>query len=337
LVICVCGEWIIQTINTMSNKTWCYTLNNYTEADIDLVKRWECKRHTCAKEVGDNGTSHLQGAITWNRTYRLAALKKLHPRMHWEIAAAADCFNYCMKDGSEIIIDTRPAEGQGKRNDLKEAIVKLKEDGVKGMITEHAATFVKYHRGLLALKHEWDACTVREAPIVCWLYGATGTGKTRWVFDNEVNLWVSSKDLDWFDGYRAHEAVVFDDFRGDMVKFRFLLRLLDRYPLQVPVKGGFVWWVPKRIYITSCKHPQAVYSEDMFDRDEKVDQLLRRIKVIKAFPWSGTKDELMNENVTESLDLDIFPDEVFVSSSSSKRMKENDEEIDLSTYDDYNY
>lgn len=320
----------------MSAKTWCYTLNNYTEADIDLIKRWETKRHCCAKEIGENNTPHLQGAVTWTRTYRLAALKKMHPRIHWEIAAAADCFNYCMKDGSEIIIDTRPAEGQGKRNDLKEAIVKLKEGGLKDVLSEHASTFVKYHRGLLALEHEWNQCRVREAPKVFWFHGATGTGKSRWVFDNEPNVWASSEDLKWFDGYRSQEAVVFDDFRGDMVKFRFLLRLLDRYPLQVPIKGGFSWWIPKRIYITCCKRAEDCWSSDLFDHDEKIDQLLRRITRTVLFPSRVTKDELMND--TESpLDLDIFPDELLASSSSSKRMKENDKENDFITYDDFNY
>ncbi len=279
----------------MSAKTWVFTINNYTDADITLLDKWDVKRMVVAKEVGDNGTPHLQCAVTWNRTYRLAALKKLHGRAHWEVAKAADCFNYSLKDGSEIVIDKGQQE-QGKRNDLKEAITVLKETGMKRMRDEMPSVYVKYHRGLELLAHHWNEST-KEKPLVFWFHGATGTGKTRWVFDNEPNLWLSSEDLKWFDGYDAHEAVVFDDFRGDMVKFRFLLRLLDRYPLQVPVKGGFRWWVPKRIYITSCKDPRHCYSAELFDGAEKIDQLIRRIDKTIEFPSEITKEELMNGNV----------------------------------------
>ena len=62
-----------------------------------------------------------------------------------------------------------------------------------------------------------------------------------------------------------------------MCKFRWLLRVLDRHRLIVPIKGGFTNWIPTRIYVTSCKSPEEVYSQDMFDAHEKVDQLLRRI------------------------------------------------------------
>jgi hypothetical protein len=53
------------------------TLNNYDEGDIEWLKKLECNVMTCSKEIGDNGTPHLQFSVTFKRSYSLAALKNL--------------------------------------------------------------------------------------------------------------------------------------------------------------------------------------------------------------------------------------------------------------------
>lgn len=288
--------------NTQSRpaKTWILVINNYTEADIEMLKAWVVNRILVSKEVGENGTPHLQGAITFTRAYRLSALKKLHSQAHWEVAKAADCFNYCAKEGSEIIINVNNST-QGTRTDIASAIDLIKESGIKRVREEAAETYIKYHKGLEKLNYHYAKQQRTEKPFITWIYGPTGVGKTHWVIRLEPEIWISSDSLQWFDGYEGNEAVLFDDFRGDMCKFRFLLRLLDRYPLQVPIKGGFTWWTPKRIYITSCKHPKDVYNKENFDNEEKVDQLLRRIDEIKFFE----EKEMVFPSLQEVLEL--FP------------------------------
>lgn len=97
----------------------------------------------------------------------------------------------------------------------------------------------------------------RIPPKVEVLIGATGVGKTRYVhelarihFGGDLWIYDGEKDKEWFDGYVGQRVALFDDFRGE-IHFSRLLRLLDRYPCQVPVKGGFVRWNPERIFITS--------------------------------------------------------------------------------------
>lgn len=258
-----------------SVKSWCYTLNNYTEEDIKRFKDFVFSYQVIGKEIGENGTPHLQGFITFKRTYRLAALKKLVPRAHWEPAKTGDAANYCMKEDYEIIDNKK----QGKRSDLKDCCHLIKTVGIKRAIDEHPDVYVKYPNGLS--KYSTHCMGDRKpVPNICWIWGETGSGKTRYVVDKEEDLWISGDDLKWFDNYTGQKAALIDDFRADMCKFRFLLRLLDRYPLMVAVKGGFVNWVPERIYITSCKSPENVYNKDNFDNEEKVEQLLRRINTI---------------------------------------------------------
>jgi len=233
-----------------------------------------------SREVGEQGTPHLQGAITFRMSRRFASIKKLLPRAHWGRAKCIDPFTYCLKDGSvvEINHDTR---AQGKRTDLDEvgAFVKEAKRTKREIAEAFPSAVMKYSKGIETYM-QWmtkPRVFTDEPPEVYWRWGATGLGKTWKVFEKEKDLWQSSENLKWFDGYIGQEAVLLDELRKDSCSYGWLLRLTDRYPLQVPVKGGFAEWVPKRIYITSDRKPQEIWPEEGF----RIDQLVRRIKEIQ--------------------------------------------------------
>ncbi len=97
--------------------------------------------------------------------------------------------------------------------------------------------------------------------------------------DSVGDTWWANGGLRWFDGYDGHECAILDDFRPEWCKLSFLLRILDRYPMAVEVKGGMRQWKPKTIYITCPKHPEECY----LDAGEDIKQLIRRITTIKEF------------------------------------------------------
>lgn len=128
--------------------------------------------------------------------------------------------------------------------------------------------------------------TKREKPIVLWFFGPTGTGKTRTAVEIAEEAgkeyWMShGETLNWFDGYTGQEYAIIDDFRRGMCKFNYLLRLLDRYTLAVPIKGGFTKWNPKVIIITcpvSAKESWQYFDKDGEIQDwDHIEQLIRRI------------------------------------------------------------
>lgn len=80
--------------------------------------------------------------------------------------------------------------------------------------------------------------------------------------------------------------MLLDDYRPGNVSFARLLRLLDSYKLKVPVKGGFVTWSPKRVYITTPHDPTVTFAARMEFGDGNIDQLLRRITKVIQFPLS---------------------------------------------------
>jgi len=236
-------------------KTWKYVLNNPLKKDIDQLKLFDCKRHRCCLEVGESGTPHLQGAITFTRGYRLTQLKKLNEKIHWAIAIVND-FNYETKGESVIEIDNRE---QGTRTDLKEVAKELIEGkSIKEVSLIYPGTFIKYHKGIEKF-HDLHSDERNWEMKVHIRWGKSGTGKTRYVYDNYKSIYPKPVGK-WWDFYDGQEVVLIDDFdpehSHDMV-FDYWLRLLDRYPMTVELKGSSRQFNSKIIYITSNFNPKS--------------------------------------------------------------------------------
>nr|AIY31232.1 putative replicase protein [Dromedary stool-associated circular ssDNA virus] len=132
-----------------------------------------------------------------------------------------------------------------------------------------------------------DSVKRKDPPFVLWFWGSTGSGKTRTAIEIATDMgkeyWIShSEKLQWFDGYHGQEVVIFDDFRRNMCTFNYFLRLLDRYTMQVQVKGGYVNWIPKIIIITCPVDSSTAYTYfDIKTNEERewdnLQQLKRRI------------------------------------------------------------
>ena len=136
------------------------------------------------------------------------------------------------------------------------------------------AIYLRYRTALHAVAIDFDK-ELNGKPAVIWLYGDTGTGKSRFAHDFSKDCWVSGDDLKWFDGYQQQECVIFDDFRPGMCTYHYLLRLLDRYPIRVQIKGGFVRFKPKIIFITAYGPPSLLFKN--LEANDSLDQLKRRV------------------------------------------------------------
>jgi len=118
--------------------------------------------------------------------------------------------------------------------------------------------------------------------------GDAGTGKSRLAYEQFPDLYELpiGKDL-WFDGYGGQETVLFDDFDGQYPLSQ-LLKLTDNYYIrQVPIKGGHVWFNPKRIIITSNYNPCDWY--DYSNRYKQALGLRRRVTSLISFSGNTRK------------------------------------------------
>jgi len=104
-------------------KCWCYTLNNYTEADVERCKGLVdgVEYHVFGREVGESGTPHLQGFIKFEVRKRLLAVKALiGSNPHLEYAHHPDnAAAYCKKEDPDYF-EYGTYKGAGKRTDIDE-------------------------------------------------------------------------------------------------------------------------------------------------------------------------------------------------------------------------
>lgn len=265
-----------------------FTLNNYTEAEYEQLKETSktTKWFIMGKEVAPaTGTPHLQGACVIGKQLALSSIKKWPgmARAHLEEmkGSPVDSHKYCSKDGDYYEWGTSPKPGE--RNDLKNVAQRVLAGATMQELAsdpETSSMIIKYSRGLIALRSftipPRDPTT---PPTVIWIHGPTGSCKTRTAFEASKRIygcdpWISNGGLFWFDGYDGQPVAILDDYRTGDCKWQFFLRLLDRYPLRVPVKGGFTEWVPRLVFVTAPGGHQSMWN---FKTPEAVSQLTRRI------------------------------------------------------------
>lgn len=112
-------------VTSLQSTRWCFTLNNYTDAEhaavSDLLSGDSVKYAVVGRE-GTDRTPHLQGFIVFKSNKRFNAVRSLLPRAHIEPTRAKSVVaaEYCKK---ELDFDEYGSIGhQGERTDLKELI-----------------------------------------------------------------------------------------------------------------------------------------------------------------------------------------------------------------------
>lgn len=80
---------------------WCFTLNNYSEEEVEDLKNGNIGNIVWGYEIGENETPHLQGYVEF--TVKTRPNEKIkNKRIHWEKRKGTrkQAFDYCIKDGN---------------------------------------------------------------------------------------------------------------------------------------------------------------------------------------------------------------------------------------------
>lgn len=277
------------------NTRFVFTLNNYSDNDIEWFNITDIFKYVCyGREVGENLTPHLQGYFEFpngNRKSLNACVKYLQDngcpsKPHLEIAmgTASQAIKYCEKDGVFWEKGDRP-KGQGKRSDIDDATDILSNGGsLQEVALSHPAVFVKFHKGL----KEYQMITSKKRmwkTEVYWLWGPTGSGKSRWAWNTYPDAYMKQGTTKWWCGYLDQDTVIIDDFRPNKeMPFNFILNLFDRYPLLLETKGGQVQCLFKTIVLTCPYSPDQMLGHLEWVGMEQGNQLKRRIDHVIEFP-----------------------------------------------------
>lgn len=246
-----------------------------------------------------NDGKHMHVFIKWVSSFkttnaRIFDIEGHHPNIEKVTTTRWKSVKYVKKDGEFVEYKPENCPKPIIENMSKhEKLVFLKENDPIELYDRNEISAEHCMRLMKAKQYiESQRKTKREKPIVLWFWGATGTGKTRTaveIAEQSGHTWWISNDpeLKWFDGYCGQDYAIIDDFRRQGIRYNHVLRLTDRYPYQVQIKGGFTTWCPKVIIFTCPADPHDCYSYINKDGDreewDNLDQFIRRIDDVIEF------------------------------------------------------
>lgn len=268
-------------------KCWCGTLQ--LENELFDGQEWLNKLYN--NKIIEYGVGqielgshyHFQMYLRINKEVSLAWMKKhINEEAHWEPrkGSTAQARDYCMKEETRVAgpWEVGCETGMGRRSDLDRAAEMIDEGAsLREVALENKAVFIRYHRGLAAYQAITKSKGPRDifecGPEVWVFWGTTGTGKSHQAYIRWPDAYRKPTNDKWWDGYRGQETVVFDDFKGSSMKLQDFQLVIDKYPIDIEVKGGYIPLSATRYVFTSNKHPSEWYSTDA-DPDGSV---MRRI------------------------------------------------------------
>lgn len=273
-------------------RRWVFTLNGYAESDVERLRLGGDAGggvvYLCGqREIGDSGNRHIQGLVCFRDPVWLTGVRKFLPGAHFEVMRGTlqQAEAYCTKEetrdpeGSVFRYGVRPPE-QGARKDLAEIGDLVKRGASETEIFEtDPGMYLRYHGGIKRALTLYQGARDFKTEVF-WYFGGTGSGKSRACAAEAPDAYWKAPTDYWWCGYNADEVVVIDDYRCDFCKFSELLRLFDRYPLRLQIKGGHCQFMAKRIYVTAPFHPVKMWATRSA---EDMQQLVRRLTCVKEF------------------------------------------------------
>lgn len=272
-------------------KSYCFTLNNYSLSEYEHIKEFLSlsSDYSCiGKEVGVQGTPHLQGYSKFKQSYSISELKNvLSSRAHFEVARgkASDSRTYCSKEGDFWENGTCPGTSNKRtRDDLAKEYRGRLVEGRQGIIRfadDNPGVFAWSGHTLLRNSLGLAGAVPRPNISVRWIWGPPGVGKSRFAHETFPEGYIKEPRTKWWNGYLLEKEVIIDDFGPNGIDINHLLRWFDRYKCYVEIKGDMCPLVADQFIVTSNFHPSKVFEDKEGVPHPQTDALLRRVQVIE--------------------------------------------------------
>ena len=139
---------------------------------------------------------------------------------------------------------------------------------------------------------------------VTYIYGVTGSGKTRGILDEfgDSNVFRVTDYQHPFDGYNCQEVLVFDEFRSSL-PLRDMLNYADIYPIELGARYSNKYACYNRVFIVSNWSLEKQYPEIQKEDEESWQAFLRRIHRVKVY--EKDKAPIIYNSVTEYFNRDL--------------------------------
>lgn len=302
--------------NDTQCRKWQITINNpidkgFTHEKIarELQGLKSIVYYCMADESGQTHHTHIYCAFS--SAVRFSTLKARFEGGHIEAARGSSTQNkdYISKTGkweSDRKHGTRipgtfeewgeiPVDQQGQRTDLADLYEMVKGGATDVEILEvHPKAMMyldKIERVRQTLKAERYATEFRHLEVT-YIWGPTGTGKTRGVMEEHgYDKVCRVTDYDHpFERYNGEDIIVFDEFRSQL-RISDMLNYLDGYPLMLPCRYANRQACYTKVYLISNVPIGQQYRNVQMDEPLTWEAFVRRIHRIVEYTSEGCNAE----------------------------------------------
>ena len=287
-------------------RKWQLTINNPQDKGLDhrtlrlILDDLRSLEYFCmADEIGlETQTFHTHIFIVTRSPVRFSRLKKLFSEAHIERArgTATENRDYVAKEGKweadkkgETKIEGSFEEwgelpdepGQGARTDIAQ-LYEMIADGMSNAeimsqnpdLAIHISRMDKIRQDILEARYREE---FRQLDVT-YIFGPTGTGKTRGVMEKHgySNVYRVTTYTYPFDRYSQEPVLLFDEFRSSLM-VGDMLDYLDGYPLALPARYANRQACYTTVYLVSNIPPQDQYKNVQENEPATWKAFLRRI------------------------------------------------------------
>lgn len=244
----------------MSAKYWCWTLNNYNDEELEALASAlsTCTYYVYGKEVGQEGTPHLQGYMELPNRAGMLTCREMFtnkgirpPHLEVRRGSSKQAIIYCKKDGD--FVEVGEPNGQGKRSDLDEVVAAISDGAsLHSLWKDFPVPMIRYSGGITKLFNQISPTLAVPAPLytledypALWrlslaeigqmgsksiiLWGSSGVGKTSFARAAlPTALIVSHMDDLLSFNPDIHEGIIFDDMDFRHLPRTSQIHLFDR-------------------------------------------------------------------------------------------------------------
>lgn len=315
------------------SKKWNITIDNIDKHGIthdvikESLKKCNIKYYCMADEITASGMKHTHLYIELENNIRFSTLKRRLPKVaHIETAkgTAQENKDYVLKQGkyagtekAETSIEgTFEEEGtieepkeSTNNSKKKEQLIALVEQGLSNyeiikIMPEYCfkiKDIEQIRQTMLTRKYQTE---LRNTIEVNYLYGETGTGKTRSIYDNyditDIARITNYGNINGikFDVYSHQKVLVFEEF-NNQIPIEEMLNYLDIYPLQLPARYYDRTACYDTVFITSNLPFEHQYEMVKYSNPRQYDAWCRRITNIIRFDAPGKIEIEKGVNIYE--------------------------------------
>ena len=303
--------------NTQSRK-WALVINNPLEAGLDhaaireILYRFSPAYFCMADEIATTGTYHTHIFLFSPSPMRFSTVKNRFSTAHIEKAYGSAKANraYILKEGHWADTDKAetsvsgtfeewgdlPAEKEEEAPEMFKLIQDLRAGKSVMEIIEDNPKLAFRIREIETLRQailEEKYSAENRALEVTYLYGASGTGKTRGIFEKNDRKSIcritdyGGRNGVRFDAYHCQDVLVLEEFHSQ-IPISAMLNYLDIYPLTLPARYTDRIACYTKVYITSNIPLEEQYRDIQRYQMETWRAFLRRVQNVIEYLRDGS-------------------------------------------------